>query len=261
MLQQTPVARVEPVWHEWLDRWPTPSAMAAASHGDVLRAWGKLGYPRRALRLHAAATAIAGRPRRRRARRRGHAAVAARHRRVHRAGRGRVRLPQARVRWSTRTCGGWSRGPCTAPVTPVRPSTTRDMADVEALLPQDDERAALFSAGLMELGQVICTVRTPRCADCPVFDGCAWQRAGRPAYTGPAEGRAEVRRHRPAGARQAAGRAARHAPAPVPRAALDAVWSDDAQRDRCLDSLLVDGLRRADRRRPVRPARRGVRPR
>ncbi|HKN96564.1 MAG TPA: A/G-specific adenine glycosylase, partial [Pseudonocardiaceae bacterium] len=59
MLQQTPVARVEPVWHEWLARWPVPSAMAAASQADVLRAWGKLGYPRRALRLHAAAAAIA----------------------------------------------------------------------------------------------------------------------------------------------------------------------------------------------------------
>ena len=59
MLQQTPVARVEPRWHEWIERWPAPSDMAAAGTGDVLRAWGKLGYPRRALRLHAAATAIA----------------------------------------------------------------------------------------------------------------------------------------------------------------------------------------------------------
>ncbi|MBA2310621.1 MAG: A/G-specific adenine glycosylase, partial [Pseudonocardiales bacterium] len=59
MLQQTPVARVEPVWDDWLARWPVPSALAAASRADVLRAWGKLGYPRRALRLHAAAVVIA----------------------------------------------------------------------------------------------------------------------------------------------------------------------------------------------------------
>lgn len=59
MLQQTPVARVEPIWHEWLQRWPRPSDLAAASQGEVLRAWGKLGYPRRALRLHSAAAAIA----------------------------------------------------------------------------------------------------------------------------------------------------------------------------------------------------------
>ena len=59
MLQQTPVARVEPIWLDWVARWPTPSATAAASAADVLRAWGKLGYPRRAKRLHECATAIA----------------------------------------------------------------------------------------------------------------------------------------------------------------------------------------------------------
>src|SRR6201994_4667561 len=59
MLQQTPVARVEPIWCDWVARWPTPSATAAASAGDVLRAWGKLGYPRRAKRLHECATVIA----------------------------------------------------------------------------------------------------------------------------------------------------------------------------------------------------------
>ncbi len=59
MLQQTPVARVEPIWLAWIARWPTPSATAAASAADVLRAWGKLGYPRRAKRLHECATVIA----------------------------------------------------------------------------------------------------------------------------------------------------------------------------------------------------------
>ncbi len=59
MLQQTPVARVEPIWRDWVARWPTPSATAAASAADVLRAWGKLGYPRRAKRLHECATVIA----------------------------------------------------------------------------------------------------------------------------------------------------------------------------------------------------------
>src|SRR4051794_5747331 len=58
MLQQTPVARVLPVWEEWLRRWPEPAALAAEPSGEAVRAWGRLGYPRRALRLHAAATAI-----------------------------------------------------------------------------------------------------------------------------------------------------------------------------------------------------------
>jgi A/G-specific adenine glycosylase len=58
MLQQTPVSRVVPVWQEWMSRWPAPRTLAAASAGDAVRAWGRLGYPRRALRLHASATAI-----------------------------------------------------------------------------------------------------------------------------------------------------------------------------------------------------------
>ena len=58
MLQQTPVARVLPVWAAWLERWPTPAALAAEEPGEAVRAWGRLGYPRRAQRLHAAATAI-----------------------------------------------------------------------------------------------------------------------------------------------------------------------------------------------------------
>ena len=63
MLQQTPVARVEPIWRDWMARWPTASATAAASPADVLRAWGKLGYPRRAKRLHECAIVIAARSR------------------------------------------------------------------------------------------------------------------------------------------------------------------------------------------------------
>ena len=59
MLQQTPVVRVAPIWEEWVQRWPVPSAMAASSQAEVLRAWGKLGYPRRALRLHECAGVLA----------------------------------------------------------------------------------------------------------------------------------------------------------------------------------------------------------
>jgi A/G-specific adenine glycosylase len=240
MLQQTPVARVEPVWHEWLARWPTPSAMAAASQADVLRAWGKLGYPRRVLRLHAAATAIAadhgdvvpadvdtllGLP--------GVGAYTARAIAAF-AYRRRCPVVDTNVRRVVARAvhGAGDAGP---------PSTARDMADVEALLPHDDERAAVVSAGLMELGQVICTVRSPRCVDCPVVAGCAWQRAGRPAYQGPAK---PVQRF--AGTdRQVRGRlldVLRDSPGPVTRAELDAAWSDAGQRDRCLDSLLTDGL-------------------
>jgi len=240
MLQQTPVARVEPIWHEWLARWPTPSALAATSQGEVLRAWGKLGYPRRALRLHEAAAAIAARhndivpsdvdtllalP--------GIGAYTARAVAAF-AYRRRAPVVDTNVRRVVARAvhGAGDAGP---------PSTARDMADVEALLPDDDPSAAAFSAGLMELGQVVCTVRTPRCADCPLFAECAWQRAGRPAYTGPAK---PVQKF--AGTdRQVRGLlldVLRGAAGPVTRAELDRAWSDAVQRDRCLDSLLVDGL-------------------
>src|SRR5699024_3204586 len=61
MSQQTPVARVAPRWDEWMQRWPEPADLAAANTDEVLRAWGKLGYPRRALRLKEAAGAIVSR--------------------------------------------------------------------------------------------------------------------------------------------------------------------------------------------------------
>jgi A/G-specific adenine glycosylase len=119
--------------------------------------------------------------------------------------------------------------------------TTADLADVDALLPGADRPAAVVSAGLMELGAVVCTARAPRCGVCPLQPVCAWSTSGRPAYTGP---RKPVQGF--AGTdRQVRGRlldVLRDAPGPVPRAALDAAWSDAAQRDRCLHSLLVDGL-------------------
>ena len=58
MSHQTPVARVVPAWQAWLERWPTPTALADDSPGEAVRMWGRLGYPRRALRLHEAAVAV-----------------------------------------------------------------------------------------------------------------------------------------------------------------------------------------------------------
>ena len=58
MLQQTPVNRVLPKWSEWMERWPTPKDLAKATPAEVITAWGRLGYPRRALRLHNAAQVI-----------------------------------------------------------------------------------------------------------------------------------------------------------------------------------------------------------
>ncbi len=240
MLQQTPVARVEPSWHEWMARWPTPSALAAASPADVLRAWGKLGYPRRALRLREAAEVIA----------REHndtvpsdvdtllalPGIGAYTARAVAAFAYRKRCPvvdtNVRRVIARAVHGAGDAGPA---------STTRDLADADALLPADDELAAQLSAALMELGATVCTARNQRCADCPVFDQCAWQLAGRPAYNGPAK---PVQKF--AGTdRQVRGLlldVLRDTSSPVPKSRLDLVWSDVGQRERCLDSLLVDGL-------------------
>ena len=240
MLQQTPVARVAPVWTEWMVRWPLPSAFAAASRADVLRAWGKLGYPRRALRLHEAATAIAQHhgdvvpddldalealP--------GVGSYTARAVLAFGYGR-RAPVVDTNVRRVVARAvhGAGDAGPA---------RTKPDLADVDALLPTADDRAAVVSAALMELGAVVCTARAPRCGACPVRDVCAWLAAGRPAYAGP---RKPVQGF--AGTdRQVRGRlldVLRAAEVPVERAVLDAVWDDAGQRDRCLVSLLEDGL-------------------
>ena len=242
MLQQTPVARVLSIWPDWVRRWPTPSATAAASAADVLRAWGKLGFPRRAKRLHECATVIA----------RDHddvvpddvdtlltlpgigsytaRAVACF------AYRRRIPVVDTNVR---RVVARAVHGLADAGT----PSVARDHADVSALLPDDPNEsvAQQFSIALMELGATVCTARAPRCGLCPLRE-CAWRRAGYPPAQGPAR-RAQTY----AGTdRQVRGRlldVLRASDSPVTRAELDVAWlTDTVQRDRALDSLLADGL-------------------
>jgi A/G-specific adenine glycosylase len=237
MLQQTPVSRVEPVWLSWTARWPTPSATAAASAADVLRAWGKLGYPRRAKRLHECATVIATEhddevpsdvevlltlP--------GIGAYTARAVACF-AYRQRVPVVDTNVR---RVVARAVHGRADSP------ASSRDLGDVAALLPEGRE-APRFSVAVMELGATVCTARAPRCGRCPLRT-CSWRTLGYPAASAPAR-----RAQRYAGTdRQARGRlldVLRGSAAPVERAQLDVVWlTDPAQRDRALDSLLVDGL-------------------
>ncbi|MBB5165216.1 A/G-specific adenine glycosylase [Mycobacterium sp. AZCC_0083] len=237
MLQQTPVARVEPIWREWVARWPTPSATAAASAADVLRAWGKLGYPRRAKRLHECAIEIATEhgdevpddvdtlltlP--------GIGSYTARAVACFAYGR-RVPVVDTNVR---RVVARAVHGRADSP------ASVRDLVDVAALLPNDPD-APRFSVALMELGATVCTARSPRCGLCPL-SVCAWRSAGYPPGTAPAR-----KPQRYAGTdRQVRGRlldVLRDNTTPVTRNQLDLAWmSDTAQRDRALDSLLTDGL-------------------
>jgi A/G-specific adenine glycosylase len=245
MLQQTPVARVEPVWHEWMRRWPTPAALAAASPGDAVRHWGRLGYPRRALRLHSAAAQI-----------------------VERHG-GDVPSDLEALRaldgigtYTAAAVASFAFGRRHAVVdTNVRrvlaravegealPAPSLTAAEVrlaERVVPDDDATAARWAVAVMELGALVCTARSPRCGDCPVADRCAWRLAGSPPYEGPPRrGQAWHGTDRQVRGRLLA--ALRAANGPVSAAELATVVPDDElrdplQRERCLASLIEDGL-------------------
>ncbi|WBB78885.1 A/G-specific adenine glycosylase [Micromonospora sp. WMMD882] len=240
MLQQTPVVRVLPAWEAWLARWPVPAALAAESPADAIRMWGRLGYPRRAVRLHECAVALVERhggevPERLdqllalpgvgtyTAR----AVAAFAYGQRHPVVDTNVRRVVARA-----VAGEPDAGPTTRPA---------DLVATEELLPVEPAAAALASAAFMELSAVVCTARSPRCADCPVESVCAWRASGRSAPTGPTR-----RPQRYAGTdRQVRGlllAVLREATGPVTRLRLDQVWADDVQRSRALAALVTDGL-------------------
>ena len=240
MLQQTPVVRVLPAYEAWLARWPTAADLAASPAGEAVRMWDRLGYPRRALRLHAAATAIVER----------HGGV------VPSDVDELLALPGVGA-YTARAVASFAYGQRHPVVdTNVRrvvaravlgqgepgpPSVARDHAAVAALLPADPPTAARFGVAVMEVGALVCTARAPRCAACPLRTTCAWRRAGSPPYDGPA-----VRPQKFAGTdRQVRGllmAVLRASTDPVPIDALDAVWPHDAQRARALTALIEDGL-------------------
>lgn len=239
MLQQTPVTRVLPVHRQWLERWPTPALLADEPAGEAVRAWGRLGYPRRALRLHTAALEIVAR----------HggdvpadfddlralpgvgdytaAAIA-----TFAFGRRHAVLDTNVRRVLARAVSGVEL--------PAPSVTAAERALAVDLLP-DGDAAPVWSVAVMELGALVCTAARPDCARCPIAARCAWVAAGRPAYDGPAR-----RVQAWAGTdRQCRGRllaVLRDHDGPVHRRSLDAAWHDAAQRARCLASLLEDGL-------------------
>lgn len=180
MSQQTPIARVQPIWLQWMERWPTPADVAAASSADIIVAWANLGYPSRALRLKACAAAIVEK----------HggevplslkdltllpgvgtytasALLAFRH---------GIRVPVLDTnvrRVLVRFLDGKEFPPHT---TPSKAETKR----ADELLPEDGHRAAEVSLALMEFGALVCTQLSPSCDECPISNNCAWALAGFP---------------------------------------------------------------------------------
>jgi A/G-specific adenine glycosylase len=244
MLQQTPVARVIPRLEAWLARWPTPSALAAVPPGEAVRAWDRLGYPRRALNLHAASVAITER----------HGGV------VPADVDALLALPGVGP-YTARAVAAFAYG-IRVPVVDVNvrrvlaravrgvgepgPARTREEhALMESLLPGDADRARLANAGVMELGQTVCTARSPACDRCPIADACAWRAAGYPAYTGPAAPRQKPYAGSDREVRGRILRELRGEELPVPAARIAELWPDAEQLARALAGLLADGLAEA----------------
>jgi len=243
MLQQTPVNRVVPHLRAWLERWPTPTALATDAPAEAVRQWANLGYPRRALWLHRAAGEI----------RDLHGGVVpsdvdallaltgigdytARAVSVFAFGERHPVVDTNTRRVLARAVDGRSQ---------PGPPSRRDLAAMDAVLPLDDADAAVVNAAAMELGATVCTARAPRCEQCPLADRCAWRLAGYPDT-----GDQRRRQARYEGSdRQARGAvlkvlrdAASHA---VPLEDVVPDWPDARQRDRAIDSLIAYGLAEA----------------
>ena len=233
MSHQTQVERVAPIWVDWMRRWPTPEAFAAASTADVLRAWGSLGYPRRALRLKECAQVLVD----------DYGGLVPR-------GVDKLLALPGIGEYTARAVAAFAYGQNVAVVdTNVRRVHARvvlgeenqkprksEIADLAELLPA--EQGPVFSEGLIELGALVCKTK-PLCQVCPV-SSCLWRERGYPKTFVKAPSQKFTGTDRQV--RGKIMRVLRQAPDPVPQSDIDVVWPDDAQRSRALYSLLEDGL-------------------
>lgn len=239
MSQQTPMSRVIGPWHEWMNRWPTPDDLAEEDSGEAVAAWGRLGYPRRALRLHSCAVAIATE----------HDGV------VPNSYDELVALPGIGDYTASAVVSFAFGGRATVLDTNVRrliaraesgiancpTSVTRaERVVADALVPDEDARAAKWAVASMELGALVCTARSPQCEVCPIRDGCRWVIDGRPDN-------APARRGQPwkGTDRQCRGvimDVVRNSPHGVKVQMALSAWPQPDQASRCLESLLDDGL-------------------
>ena len=177
MLQQTPVARVLPKWNEWMARWPTPVELAKATPAEVITAWGRLGYPRRALRLHESAKIIA------------------------RDFNNEVPESEEVLRslpgigdYTAAAISAFAFGDNTLVMDvnirrvlvraldgkeyPTSSPTVRERESRLAILPS--RNADNWAAATMELGALICTSKNPSCNNCPIISQCKWRKNGYP---------------------------------------------------------------------------------
>ena len=176
MLQQTPVSRVLPIWSQWMKRWPTPKDLAITPKADVIRAWGNLGYPRRAIRLHETACKIMSE----------HEGVVPDNEEVLRSLPGIGEYTAAAIvafafnkkslvldtnirRLFSRAFDGVEYPPLHI--------TNLERERSTSVIPK---QAATWAAATMELGALICTARNPVCDKCPIRKSCFWRKNGFP---------------------------------------------------------------------------------
>lgn len=240
MLQQTPVVRVLPAWEAWMARWPTPADLAAEAPGEAVRMWNRLGYPRRALNLHACARAITEQH---------GGAVPSEH--------AELRALPGIGDYTAAAVAGFAFGKRhsildtnvrrvlarahTGVQYPPKAPSRAEWRLADALLPEDPDTAVRWGAASMELGALVCTARAPECGACPIAHQCAWRAAGHPPHQGPPR----VGQKYAGTDRQVRGRllaVLRDSAGPVAKPALDAVWDEPVQRERALDALVADGL-------------------
>jgi A/G-specific adenine glycosylase len=237
MLQQTPVSRVIPKWNEWMERWPTPHALASAKKSDVLKAWDRLGYPRRALRLHESAKII-----------------------CEKFG---GEVPRSREDLLTLPgVGSYTAGAIAAfafgePALVLdinirrfyarhydgQPAPRSHLSQVEERLRRElipKTHGALWAQATMEFGALICTARSPQCAICVLAESCEWRKSGYP--TGDERPRKQAKFE--GSDRQCRGVVLSHLrqKRSVTYQVLTREWQDSSQLERAIKTLIADGL-------------------
>jgi len=239
MSQQTPMSRVIGPWHEWMNRWPTPDDLAEEDSGEAVAAWGRLGYPRRALRLHSCAVTIATE----------HDGV------VPNSYDELVALPGIGDYTASAVVSFAFGGRATVLDTNVRRLIARAESGIancptsvtraerivaDALVPDEDARAAKWAVASMELGALVCTARSPQCEVCPIRDSCRWVIDGKPDNA-PAR-RGQPRKGTDRQCRGVIMDVVRNSPRGVKVQMALSAWPEPDQASRCLESLLDDGL-------------------
>ena len=236
MLQQTPVARVLPKWIEWMERWPTPAELSKATPAQVITAWGRLGYPRRALRLHESAKIIA------------------------RDFENEVPDSEEVLRslpgigdYTAAAISAFAFGANTLVMDvnirrvlvrvldgkehPTSSPTVRERESRLAILPR--RNADNWAAATMELGALICTSKNPSCNDCQIISQCKWRKNGYPQSE-------LVRKSQDwhGTDRKCRGtivQALRESES-LTASAIKKLWPDESQVEKALETLLTDNL-------------------